>query len=464
MRNRGYITVFLCLIVSAMLVLVTAAMNIAGMFAKREQSAMAFRLAASSVLAEYNPYIFEKYHILCFDSSWYGQGEALTEEKLSQYLEENIKGGQSIEELSLSNVRYITDDNCRAFKNQIAEYMKYAAVDYGVDTILEKTGGRDGAISDELSEELIIAKEDESPVPEETEETEDENPREFTKKYGGYGMLSILAPEGKEYSSEYHYFEDLPSGNKLNIMDYISSFNNDFEDYDEFSYDMNNDGVFMDSLMDAGAAVIYARLVFNSAVNSEKNENTVFEGEMEYLISGLPDDYDNIQCCCMKIIAIRVPVNFAYLVTDAAKMSQVKAISVPIAAVTVVIPEIAIRYLIAGAWSYVEAMAEVRTLLNGEKQPFIKSADTWQTSLKNIGSSLLNAKGYENGLSYEDYLVILLALSGDTIYLRMLDLMDMNARQEETDFRMKNAAVELSADLRISLGIRDFYYSLTLGY
>jgi hypothetical protein len=172
--------------------------------------------------------------------------------------------------------------------------------------------------------------------------------------------------------------------------------------------------------------------------------------EMEYIIAGKQTDYENLETVCKKILALRMPINMAYLLTDTEKIATIKTISVPIAAATPLVTEPVIRYLIAAGWSYVEAMAETRNLLAGNKLDFVKKKENWITDLGDIGGSIEKSQNTDNGISYKEYLMLLMAMEGDDIYYRMLDVMDVNARQADSNFRMLNGASGLSADFNIS--------------
>jgi hypothetical protein len=95
-------------------------------------------------------------------------------------------------------------------------------------------------------------------------------------------------------------------------------------------------------------------------------------------------------------------------------------------------------------------MAETRNLLAGNKLDFVKKKGNWITNLDNLGGSVEKTQNSENGISYKEYLMLLMAMEGDDMYYRMLDVMDVNARKSDSSFRMLNAAVGLSADFDIS--------------
>lgn len=64
MNNKGQITVFLCLIISSMLLLGLTFVKIADRYSARQKAVMDGRIALSNIKTEYNRYIFDNYHIL----------------------------------------------------------------------------------------------------------------------------------------------------------------------------------------------------------------------------------------------------------------------------------------------------------------------------------------------------------------------------------------------------------------
>ena len=157
------------------------------------------------------------------------------------------------------------------------------------------------------------------------------------------------------------------------------------------------------------------------------------EFEREYLIAGKSSDYDNLENVVHRIMAIRFPANFISLLGDSEKMALIDPVAEALFVATGV-PASVYKYLIAGCWSYVESVADVRNLLKGKRVPFMKNSDTWITDLSSLETSIYNdTEDTGEGLSYEDYLMILLAVNSDDMYVRMLDLMQINARQEQDD-------------------------------
>lgn len=467
MNNQGKITVFLSLIISSMLLIGIAAINIINGFTAKEKSAIAARSAVSSVKAGYNRYIFEHYHILLFDKDSGGMGEAALEEKILFDIKENLGEKFSVEDVAITDFKLIQDDECKALKEQISEYMGYAAVEYGADKILEATNGMDGSISEELfgdmeNSEIKVSEENastESTAAEGDQLDTVDDPRDFTSDLDSDGILSIVLPEDMQISRENVNLSGTISIEEKGFLNDIYLVDSDFDDYSNLKKDLKSHGTWKNSIVDAGLGIVYARNVFNCAVNTEVNAGTVFECELEYLICGKSSDYENLKAVINKLIAVRLPINFAYLLSDSSKMSQISAISGPLSIATL-IPEPILKNLLAGCWSYVEAIADLRCLMKGNSMPFAKNRDCWITDLNNIAESIYSEDiSDDNGMCYEDYLMILMSLDTDTLYYRMLDLMELNARQEDDSFRIKNGAVELDVDINISFGTWNYYIS-----
>ena len=121
---------------------------------------------------------------------------------------------------------------------------------------------------------------------------------------------------------------------------------------------------------------------------------------------------------------------------------------------------------------YIESIADVYRLLRNHKVPFVKSSETWVTdfhSLSNLESLEGEASDDETGLDYKEYLMILIALQGNDMYYRMLDLMQMNVTQPEleggdTTFRMKNAITAFGVNADIGYGSKEFNIHEETGY
>jgi TATA-box binding protein (TBP) (component of TFIID and TFIIIB) len=96
----------------------------------------------------------------------------------------------------------------------------------------------------------------------------------------------------------------------------------------------------------------------------------------------------------------------------------------------------------------------VRSLLAGNKIAYIKTKDTWKTDLKNLTAAGQTSE-VKNGVDYEDYLLILLGAKSNeklnTCYARMLDVMELNLRQEDDTFSFENCVGAFTIQGKLSV-------------
>ena len=494
MNNKGRVTVFLCLMVLVMIPLFTVAIKAVQLYAAKEKAVCAARTVISGLKADYNRYVFEHYHILLFDKNAGGAGEAGLEQRLLEEYEENLGSAFSECDVRFNDFRMIYDDECEPLEEQMSDYMKYAAVETGVDMIMEKTDGSDGTVPDELLDEIEEAKQSQEESEEDDEAGNDEeaeddektdegseevkvkkvsifkvkDPRKFTKKLKTKGLLGVILPEGTELSEEEIETEGLPS-KELTISAIEEFFDYDgddrkFKNIDRFEGRLKDSGGWAEGLYDSGISMAYARTCFNSLTNSDRNEDTVLKYEIEYLIAGKKSDYDNVKSVINSLVWLRTPVCYAYLVRDAEKMAVVTSIAAPLSFICF-IPEPVLKYLLAGCWSYVEAMADVRALVAGKKIAFTKNYENWITDIKKLADTVMgDVPEAEHGLNYEDFLCILMALKTDKINYRMLDLMQLNAISAGESIKMTDCAVAAGVDFTSNYMGKQLSYHLVTEY
>lgn len=477
MGNKGSITVFCSLMIIVMLFLGISGIKVVEHHMAKSKGAMAVKSAMSGVDAGYNSYIFENYHILLFDKNCGGKGEACLEEQLVRDIQINLGERFEVKQIGVSEYRLLMEEDCAAFKEQMADYCGYAMVEYGADKILNSTGGGDGTVGNDIYEDMDAAQEsasqgngadaseDDEAVAESTGEVREDpkDPREFTDKLSANGILAIVAPEALSISSEKVDISSVPSTHGTVAVEASYDIDKSFQDMDILKSDIDEYDSWKEKLIDGGVGLGYGASVFNCATE-EVLKDTVFSFELEYIICGNSSDEANLKGVVNRIIGLRFPVNYAYLVTDAGKMGEVSKISVPLA-ITTGVPEPILKYLMAGCWAYVEAISDTRCLLHGERIGFLKDDKSWKTDLNNLEDSV-NSMGKESdtGMCYKDYLLILMAMDMEDGYYRMLDIIELNTRQHYKDFRISNAAVGFWMDAQINYQGKDYYYSESMGY
>ena len=483
MKNKGQISIFVSLIIIAMMFLVCIALKIVNRYMSKSEASIAANSAVSMVKSKYNNYIFDKYHILLFDRTNNSKGEASLEEDIAEDIKFNLKGGLSLENVSITDFSMLADSNCHELKKQIDEYMLYAGVDNISEKILDKTGNEEANVDESVinkmdedvdgnssGENMSAETSGESSGESEGETTapnikvKEDDPRKFTKKAKKQGILKLVTPDDLEVSVEKIDTSDLISKKYIGFLKDDEDVNCKFNSYHKLKKDLKKNSPWNNSLVDCGAGLTYANECFNCATNTDKNEDTVLDFEMEYLIAGKTSDKANLKSVVNKMLMIRFVVDYTYILTDVKKMGRVEAIATPLSLLTL-IPEVAMKYLIAGCWSYIEAIADVRNLLHGKKLAFTKNSTNWITDIDNIVESIKGeVKEDENGMEYSDYLVILMAPKMNKVYYRMLDVMQLNACKHDEPIDMDNAACGISFDTQINYKDEEFYISVSGGY
>lgn len=476
MNNKGRITVFLSLITGVMLILGITIIRIVDLRAAKAKAAICANVSLSSVKALYNNYIFEHYHILLFDKDFCGKGEAYLEEYIKDNVSENLGRKYSVLDVVLDSYELVTDNSCQALKNQIEEYLIYAGLQNGIEHIFTETNNTDGTLDEEILNEFDNEENDESDDngnnSENSEESdipmvEVDDPRDFFATGGSLFLMNLVLPENVTPSAERIDISGVPSKNRRIVhpfADYENEVNLNFDDADKLKGELIYHDSWLDSVRDSASVSYYASQVFNCVTDASVNDNTAFEYELEYLVSGLNSDLKNIRNTIDEIIAIRMPINYLFLCRNSIKKNEIKAISIPLSLLNPISERI-IRLLITGCWAYAESIAETRGLLEGKRIPFMKNNENWITDIFSLGESIFDdAAETEQGLSYKDYLVILLSLNTNKTCYRMLDLMELNAQKNTDYFQMEGCATSLSVDYFIKYKNYDCSIRTATGY
>ncbi|MDE6518557.1 MAG: hypothetical protein K2L18_12055, partial [Acetatifactor sp.] len=151
-----------------------------------------------------------------------------------------------------------------------------------------------------------------------------------------------------------------------------------------------------------------------------------------------------------------------YLLEDGTKRAEVETAAAVLSGV-IALPELqpVFETALILTWAYLESLYDVKTLLAGGRVELIKTDANWHYSLNNIWNPQAEAAKEEGaGLSYEDYLRILLYVqSPDILAMRFMDLMEMDIRQTSGNscFRMDGCIDGLEAEAVIQFGYDNFF-------
>lgn len=486
MKNRGYMTIFVSLLLAVLVVIYLVIFKIVDIASARSKSGIALFTGVSSVKAERtSEYIFDRYHILLFDMDTEGDDIACD---IRESLEENLGNEYEIKSVKVSGRTGILDDDCSAFKEQIKDYFMYGVTEYVVEDLVKKTDGNDEPVSQEtidaMDSEVDGLSEEEAGSPDNYEQEltgketgntgtkptgkidkiqPKKDPRKEVRKVKKRGVPFYILPEGSEFSENVVDSEEMPSYGHGGWFD--MEIDTDFDNYSKLKKQMKKGSGWADSLVTGGESIAYAVRMFNSFTD-EKHDDTYLKLEMEYIIAGKSTDAENYKKVINQITVIRFGCNFAYLLTDVPRMTEVSALATSL---TIFVPVIQplVKYLLAGCWAYVESVADVYCLVRGHKIPYFKNTENWKTSIYGITELAevdMTSGDDETGLDYNAYLMILMGLNMKTAYYRMLDIIQLNASQETPDFRMKNAVTAYGVDAEIGYKEAQFTLHAEDGY
>ena len=196
--------------------------------------------------------------------------------------------------------------------------------------------------------------------------------------------------------------------------------------------------------------------------------------EVEYLLAGKKSDKENLESVLMKLFLIRMGVNYICLQKDSGRKAEAEVLAVTICTL-LLMPEgtEVVKQLILAAWAGGESVADLRTLLAGQRVPAIKTSENWSVSLAELPLILSSdkraeVKETEKGLSYKDYLRILLFLK-DTkeVTMRLADRIEENIRSlpEKEYFRIDQCVTKLEIENKVTVyGDISYTFPAYFGY
>ena len=451
MKNKGQTTVFFSLMISVLLLFTLTALEVGRIYMSKVKVQAVVHSAQTSILADYNRELFERYHLLFYDPT-YGTGSmAVAEEKISDYMEESLNGGGTtlyeyrVEDVALTNVSTIMDEDMKQLKEQIRQYEKTAGVIQKAKDIWNKTaeGADDRKRAEEDTErngkeipQMASTKQDTAVDHTESEgEEEVDDPRETLQESLKSGILAYVLPANISVSKSKRDYSDSPS-NQYTFFGQTDT-EIDFSDIKKMKTRLRSTSDWLQiNPVDQFVFADYTNVHFSNLVHEK--EKCVMPCETEYIIAGKDNDYANAEAVAKQITWLRMPVNYAYLLSDNAKKSEVLTVAAAIctATGTPAFMEV-VKYLLLGCWAYGESLHEVKLIYAGEKIPYTKNAANWYTDLRSLAGNG-TATNCENGMDYEDYLMILLAKEAnkEIVYARMLDVIEKNLQMDMPAFRI----------------------------
>lgn len=209
---------------------------------------------------------------------------------------------------------------------------------------------------------------------------------------------------------------------------------------------------------------------FGRGVNDEEEAKGSGSCEQEYILYGHDNDRENVASVVTTLIALRSGLNLIYLYRDSAKRNQAYGAAQLIAPVPPL--TIVVQFLVMTVWAAAQAVMDVRDLLAGKKVPFIHDNESFYLDVDGIwriadkGGDVGDEKNEgesEKGLSYQDYLKILIFIGqNSSMDYRIMDMIQLGLRESkdkdgkegkyaQKDFRMDRLAYSIEATVNLNM-------------
>ena len=469
-RSRAVITVFFCLLCIAFMAFCFTIVEAVRFSGARAQCANATSLGLWSVFSEYDNILLEDYGLFAVDAA-YG-GELISKEqltgKLSGYIKENEDVASELSgklpgllldpwkvsagTVTVDQYALLTDRGGEYFYQQCVEYMAKTAWSNAIGKLKdayqdaqglkqaeseyekkrkeaeEKAKGIDGGISDARRELSTVS---ETAADGTVTVRTDPDAEEAVRK---------AEEEGKKHDPT-DKIADLKNGNLLKLTcGKIRLSKKSISSKELFSKRSANRGVL--SLDTPRGGVVDDMLFREYLLDHFRNfkdgpGDDALLYQVEYLIGGKYSDQDNLKKAVRSLIFLREAYNYAFLLTNAPRNQEATVLAELIIGWTgnpVLVA--AVKHSILLAWAYAESLFDARILLHGGRIPLHKTDADWHvplSALMNMKNELKKADavaaGGTTGLQYEDYLRLLLSLTGNsTLKKRGLDLLELNMK------------------------------------
>lgn len=454
--KKGEITVFLSLTVVLLVSFILGMMNAANIQLMKNQARIDVDSALYSLFGEYQTDLLEEYHIFGIEET-YGTGN-LQEENLLRRM--HYFGTKGIVH-EIKGIQYLTDLDGMGLREQIITYMEQK---YGIEYARNLAGMTGEWEEVEIQEKEAKENQNQSieemkQMSEEMEkdhQEEIENPFDCMEQIEANGIISYVLPKDKRLSGK-----EINRDRQVSVRIRVAGRGN-------FPARKNLSGTEEPDELEDQAAVSDGNKIY------QEERKKSLDYEVEYLLAGKKSDKENLESVLMKLFLIRMGVNYICLQKDSGRKAEAEVLAVTICTL-LLMPEgtEVVKQLILAAWAGGESVADLRTLLAGQRVPAIKTSENWSVSLAELPLILSSdkraeVKETEKGLSYKDYLRILLFLK-DTkeVTMRLADRIEENIRSlpEKEYFRIDQCVTKLEIENKVTVyGDISYTFPAYFGY
>lgn len=417
--KKGEVTAFLSILFLLFLSLTATIIESATVQVTKNKRRADVTRAIESVFAEYQKDLLKEYDVFALEGTY--ESGSFTEKKLLDRLKFYGAGKGTYK---IEKIQFLSDDFGKAFREQIIAYMKQKS---GV-TSMEELAGVTTEWMDQERKQGKYEKEgkevtgslEQSLAEAEQELPTEDNPLELFSEIKTKGMLCMVVPKELRISEKMIQLKELPSNRKLRKG------RGTFKTPKEKSETMSK--LYFTS---------YLLEKFSAMDNPDEKKKLSYE--LEYVIGGRKSDRENLDIVVTKLVGMRFPVNYGFLLRDSVKKAEAEAMATTLAGV-IALPALigVIKQAILLAWAFGESIMDVRGLLAGEKVELLKNKENWKlqlSSLLKLGKEEITVQKSESGLSYREYLRMLLFLQKEKeVTMRSLDVIEMNIKQKRGEF------------------------------
>lgn len=387
-------------------------------------------VALESVFAKYNDDLWREYHILaCKQENLKsglidaGNARAVNEDAGSNFFQ-FVVSDVDIE----ANTR-LTDENGLVFIHAAAEYMKDNLVFEAAKNLYSQYEGMEYLKKSSLFDFFNVKR----ALEELKKETSEQNSRGSTKE------IFVEEYEQKTIkTSKNTFLEDIQKIQERGILSLVI----------EDTQLLSNKTLELSQLVsqrllteesEVHSVDWYTRILFQQYLLHHmscyiEQKNHAIDYELEYLIGGKGTEIENLKVVINQILTMREAANFTYLMSNPQKLEEARLMAVSIIGGTLNPALIEVVKLgILAAWAFAESILDIRTLLAGGHISLLKNNENWTLDvdyITSIGTGYGMAKNCSNGLSYVDYLGILLLFQEDTnVGKRAMDMEEMTLQR-----------------------------------
>ena len=447
--KSGQITVFMALLLAAVVCLVSTCGESARYEALRLRCLLASEAGAESVFAQYDSALWSNYGLLffaCGDSDF-----AELDEEYLKYVTANASSGGLLSGSDWTAVNIesawalckvtAVEQQGKVFRRSVEDYMEKSGLASSAVSVFSVISGISSSGELDISSIEKKAKNTASQLEESGGEAGDETVDEAQQQYE-----ASTAEERREARNIFlGMVKDLTKWKRSGLLALVT----DDADISDEKYDTKDfpsklsSSVKKEKHGELSTETVTDKILFREYAVHQLEDYITSKGKdcsLEYVIAGKESDEANMKSVVKKLAALRFAANSASFAASSTMKTKVDTMALLVAG-AFGSPELAdaVGAVIKAVWVLEETLADVKTLLAGGKVPAAKKTSQWRTSLGMSLKEAYRTDSGDEGLSYEMYLRVLLTGVGiETASYRVMDMLQRKIRNIEPAFSFSN--------------------------